>query len=175
MNSSQPAFSLAGKGWQLSFQRRVGGDVSANRGAIPCHLLSDSQPFRVLVPLREGEDIWLAWMLEKGIKSTGVTSHGEPVRLTRVVELTAANLFAADAFERAGHHLPINGTTVFLAATQAELSGDSLVFQVEAEGAVHIHDVRILLGTPSLYEKVTGLRAPGATTASQGYGGWRLP
>jgi hypothetical protein len=127
------------------------------------------------VPLREGEDIWLAWTLDNGTSVAGQTSGGEPLRLRRVVELSAGNLLAADAIEAAGASRPINGTTAFLATKRADLANDSLVFRVENEGTIHVDDVHVLLATPALYESLSGFQAPEPTTGSRGYGGWLLP
>jgi len=49
-----------------------------------------------------------------------------------------------------------------------------LTFRLTAEAGHTAGQLGVVLGTPALYESISGLSAPQATSADDAYGGWRL-
>jgi hypothetical protein len=80
----------------------------------------------------------------------------------------------ADAVLSAGGWRPLDAVTFALAATKGALKHDHLIIEVENK-AGRIAGRLGVLGTPALYELVSGRPAPPPTSEKDAYGGWRLP
>ena len=169
----EPRFAIDGPEWSLSFQRRVG---AANRGALPyVQLESPSDRMRVLVPLRAGEALWIAFMADPAFAVEGWAGD-DPLR---VEQLSKANdgsvLQALDAVLRRDRLLPLDAASIECVEDRNQIGDDVLTIVVKnlLQGAVQ--RIAIVPATPELYEALSGLAAPAPTTEREGYRGWRLP
>jgi hypothetical protein len=174
---TSPLFEVAGAGWRASFQRRVGDGVSANRGALPCFTLSRRGSLtRVLVPLAQGEALWLAWIIQAGITVTGHTVSDQALHFVSVTESRDGwRLIAADAIESTKGLRPIDPSALTPAGSRAALNRNHLLFRVFDEAERTAGRLGIALGTPALYACISGFPPPGPTSPEDAYGGWRLP
>jgi hypothetical protein len=169
----EPQFAIAGPGWNVSFQRRVG---AANRGALPFVALdSPSDRARVLVPLRAGEALWIAVMADPAIVVDGHAGEDS----LRVVELSQANdgsvLRALDAVLRLNRSLPLDSASIECADDRNKIGEDPLTIVLKNPLQGTVQWIAIVPATPGIYEALSGLPAPRPSTERDEYGGWRLP
>lgn len=106
------AHEISGSGWKLSFQRRVGAGKSANRGALPLTLACENGHARAIVPLPDGETVWLALLCSEPIRVTAVTPAEESVPTRTITESGQDSLIALDAILRNDLSVPIGASTV---------------------------------------------------------------
>jgi hypothetical protein len=165
----RPETAVAGHGWNVSFQRRVGKD---NLGALPCLLLSPaSDRLRVLVPLRDGEALWVAVLAEPTITLEG---YAGPYRLRASVvsqSIGHQSLLALDGILVGERWAPLDATSLPRASCRNEIDIDGLTIRLGSDS--WSQELAVVLATPALYESVSGFPLPQATFDS--YGGWRLP
>jgi len=174
-------FEISDQGWSISFQRHVtdpnAKDRSPNRGALPCHVL-ETRPaeLRAMVPLPEGEEIWIAAMLTPDYALRATTANGHVLRVRELSSvLDGDRLLSLDAVSAQGVPRAINRSSVFVAATPADLARQSLMIKLmQADGRECVR-LRIVLTTPELYATTTGRSAPAASLPEHAFAGWRLP
>jgi hypothetical protein len=166
-----PKFAVEGHGWSASFQRRIG---TSNRGALPCFvLLSVSDCSRVLVPVRDGEALWVAILGASDIKLDG--RAGSYQLRTNIVsqDIGQQTLCMLDAIRLTDASVPIDSASIPRAASRDELETDGLTIHLEREGWTH--ELSVVLATPMLYESLSGFPLPQPTSEQDAYRGWRLP
>lgn len=170
--ATQSRFAIDGSGWTMSFQRRVG---SANRGAIPYAPL-DSQPeeTRVLIPLRDGEALWIAILADSQIIVEGLAGD-RPLRVETLPAHQRENLKMLNAVLDQNRWLPIDTRSVACATDHRDATGHQLTVVVSQPATFVTQTIAIVLATPVLYSEISRLPAPDATTERDQYGGWRLP
>jgi hypothetical protein len=175
LSNSNSRFEIVTADWRLSFQRRVGTGAGSNRGALPYHLLSrDRDRLRILVPLPEGETLWIAWMLRPGAMVSGSDADGYAVQIAAVTQSGDGwSLFAADAVQRAEGRCSIDSASFVLARTRRAVAQDHLRFEVQ--GPKTPDHVGVVLATPTLYARLSGQPAPSPSAPDEAYTGWRLP
>lgn len=161
----------------MSFQRRVGRGVDRNRGALPFHQTSsDDRLLRILVPLPAGEALWISWALKPGVRVAGRTRDDIAVRIAPVTNsLTRWSFWSADALEMPGVVSDIDENSVVPIRTKKQLKNYHLMFDVFGESGDKLNRVGIVVATPALYARLSGLPAPLPSVAADAYGGWRLP
>jgi hypothetical protein len=169
----QPKFEIDGPGWSMSFQRRVG---TANRGAIPhVRLDQSSDRMRVLVPLRGDEALWIAVIAGSRILVEG-RAGDRPVRIEK---LSAGNddsvLQMLNAVLESDTWIPIDTTSIAVADDREAIGDGPLTVILKDPLGATVQRIEIVPATPSLYSALSGLPAPGPTTAQEEYGKWRLP
>jgi hypothetical protein len=175
LNEQAPLFELTGNGWRVSFQRRVGSGIGANRGALPCHKLrGDDRSACVLVPLLPGEALWVGWTVEPRLRVEGELATGQRVCIHPVAS-AGGTLFSADAFHTDAGPRPIDAQSVSPAFLPEQQLEPQLRFVVTDACGRDVLRLGVVLVTPQLYELVSGRAAPSPTTAEDAYKGWRLP
>jgi hypothetical protein len=169
----KPQFAIAGPGWDLSFQRRVG---TANRGALPfVGLDSLSDRTRVLVPLRAGEALWIAVMADPAIVVDGHAGE-DPLRVVRLSQANDGSVLQAlDAVLRLDRWLPLNSATVEWADNRTKIVDDPLTVVLKNPLQGTVQWIAIVPATPGIYEALSDLPAPRPSTERDEYRGWRLP
>jgi hypothetical protein len=130
---------------------------------------------RVLVPLLGGEAVWVAISLRPVMSLVASGPVGSRVRIRGMAETSQEKLLAVDALLVAGEPKPFTATELTVATTPPAAEQDHLTLQIYAEDAEGVGYLGVVFGTPNLYQLISGLPAPGATTANDAYGGWRLP
>jgi hypothetical protein len=160
--------------WRASFQQRVGQGIGANRGALPCFGLDDAMG-RVLLPLAPGVALWIACTVARGLRVTGHAGP-EALRVAPIAKFQDGSaLIAVDAVLSASGPRPIDAVTFALADTERALQHDHLTVEIKSAAGEIAGRLGVVLGTPALYELVSGRPAPPATSEQDAYGGWRLP
>ncbi|SEE47900.1 hypothetical protein SAMN05444161_5897 [Rhizobiales bacterium GAS191] len=174
-------FEISGKGWSISFQRRVtdpgGKDRSPNRGALPCQVL-ESRPaeLSVIVPLPEGEEIWIAAMLEPDFTLRGTTVDGDALVVTELSAVAGGDrLLGLDAVSAQGGIRAIDRNSVSVAGAPADLARQSLMIELAGAGERESMCLHVILATPELYAATTGRSPPAASLPEHSFAGWRLP
>jgi hypothetical protein len=130
---------------------------------------------RVLVPLRPAEAVWVAISLRPNISLAATAINGSEVRVVTLTAARCETILAADALVAADKARPIDETQIALAATRAATAQDHLTFRLTTEAGHMTGQLGVVFGTPALYESMSGLSAPQATSTDDAYGGWRLP
>ena len=155
----------------MSFQRRVG---TANRGSIPCVPLdSCSDRMRVLVPLRDGEALWVALLADAPITLEG-RAGTRPLRVGTLPAGQNQNLQMIDAVFESDRWMPI-GTASVTVVDDHDAKQEALSIAISDPRAATTERIAIVAVTPALYGVVSGLPAPEPTTERDQYAGWRLP
>jgi hypothetical protein len=130
---------------------------------------------RVLLPLAPGEALWIALTIASGMSVSGGAGR-EPLRIAPVAEsYEGSTLLAADAVLSASGPRPLDAVTFALADTKRALNRDHLTIEVKSTAGRIAGRLGLVLGTPALYELLSGRPAPPATSEKDAYGGWRLP
>jgi hypothetical protein len=129
----------------------------------------------VLVPLRPGEALWIAISLTADIYVTAAAANGSEVRLSTLSTASYETLLAADALITAGEPRAIDDHEIVLAATHAGSAEDHLRLRFITKAGHSAGELGVVLGTPALYESLSGLMAPQETTPDDAYRGWHLP
>jgi hypothetical protein len=169
----QPRFAIDGPGWSVSFQRRIG---AANRGALPfVQLGSPSDRIRVLVPLREGEALWIAVMAGPTVAVRGYAGQDALGLKTWPPAKDGSALRALDCVLRLGRSLPLDAASIDIADNSAAIEIDALMLSLEETPGGPIRRIVVVPATPGFYQAFTGLPAPDPTTERDEYRGWRLP
>jgi hypothetical protein len=163
--------------WRASFQRRaLDGGRASNRGVLPMYPLpAGPDETRVLVPLPDGEALWVAFSISLGVSVRGAAADGSPIRVAPVAEAHAGRvLLCADAIETARGPSAID-SSLSPAAHAGALKGDHLVFTIASLGPEPDAKLGVVLATTALYEALSGRLAPSPAGPGDVYGGWRLP
>ena len=176
------SFELCGAGWSASFQRAVlqlqGEAVSPNRGRLPCHPLERSDgSLSVIVPLPDGESVWLAFTLAAGLRVAGWTGAGTPLLVHDLGQGAAhkQTFFIEGIMQGDGSMRPICPPAVAIAATRQDLTREpALRVELRAKEGIALR-LSVTLTTPELYSAVTGFAVPQAYPPEDAYRGWRLP
>jgi hypothetical protein len=171
----QPKFAVDGAGWSVSFQRRVG---AANRGAIPWVALdSPSGRMRVLIPLRAGEALWIAVLSAPAVVVEGHAGD-RPLRVEQLPPTRDGNVLQMlDSVLVSNRWVPIDAASILCADDRNALGDDHDQLTIRLKNPPRTEDqwIAVVPATPSLYETLSGLSAPGPTSEEDGYRGWRLP
>jgi hypothetical protein len=130
---------------------------------------------RVLVPLRPGEALWVAISLLPNISLAATAVNGSEVRVVILTAARCETILVADALVVTDKARPIDETQIALATTRAAIAQDHLTFRLTTKAGHMAGQLGVVFGTPALYESISGLSAPQATSADDAYGGWRLP
>lgn len=163
---------IAGEGWRISFQRRIGSGPSANRGALPVLLTPGADLSRALVPLPDGEAVWLAIMCSKRTQITARTSAGEHLPTTSLAGSEDDALMALESIERNGDRISIDANSIDrLEADQPPVA--HLSISMAPEGA-EPSTVEVAFTTPEYYETMTGLHVR-ETSIHDAFDGRLLP
>jgi len=150
--------------------------VGSNRGSLPFHQLSkDEGALRVLVPLPVDEALWIAWTVKPGFSVCGLADANMAVRITPVsLSRQHGSLLAADALHGPDGPRALDANSLTVARTRRALSRDHLQFKVLSEKKKLVGRIGIVVATPALYARLSGLPPPSPSTPSDAYGGWRL-
>jgi hypothetical protein len=163
---------ISGTGWRLSFQRRVGRGQSANRGALPLRLTRDSGRTRALVPLPDGETVWLAVVCSEHIRVTAETSAGEHMPTTVVAKCEDDALIALDAIVRNGLSIPIDSSAVDRSDGEKPDREHLAITIISRE--TEASAIGVTFVTPACYKLKTGTGVP-TTSAADAFDGRLLP
>jgi hypothetical protein len=150
--------------------------VGSNRGALPFHQLSkDEGALRVLVPLPADEALWVAWTVKPGFSVSGFAAANIALRITPVSQSrNHGSLLAADALLGPDGPRALDASSLAVARTRRALSRDHLQFDVLSDRKRVVGRMGIVVATPALYARLSGLPPPSPSTPSDAYGGWRL-
>jgi hypothetical protein len=129
----------------------------------------------VLVPLHPGEALWIAIAVRADINVAAAAVNGSGVRLSTLSTASYETLFAADALIIAGKPRAIDAHEIVFAATHAGSAEDHLSLRFTTKAGRSAGQLGVVLGTPALYESLSGLLAPQETTPDDAYRGWHLP
>jgi len=130
---------------------------------------------RVLLPLAPGEALWIALTISSGMSVTGRAGR-EPLRVAPIAEShDGSALIVADAVLSASGPHPLDAVTFAVADTKRALKRNHLIVEVKMKTGRIVGRLGIVLGTPILYELISGRPAPPITSEKDAYGGWRLP
>jgi len=142
---------------------------------LPCYRFNlGKDPIRVLVPLLPGESLWIALTIKRGIIAAGRAGH-EPLRIAPISEYPDGGaLMAADAVLTKSGPRALDAASFSVIDKKEALNHDHLILEME-EGGRTVGRLGVILGTPELYELVSGRSAPLPTSENDAYGGWRLP
>jgi hypothetical protein len=142
---------------------------------LPCYTLGrKGSHWRVLVPLRSDEALWIAFVIRPNLGVVGSTLDGFAVDVTTLSTSRDEAVLAADALVTADGRRPIDASQIAFASTRAATKRDHLRFRLMS-AAGEVGDLAVVLAVPALYASVSGLPAPQPTSVDDAYGGWRLP
>jgi hypothetical protein len=163
--------------WRLTFQRRVfcGGEWS-NRGALPFCVLPDlGTGSRVVVPLVPGEHVWLAWMVQTGLRFSGQTAEGAPIRFARISEpFNGTSLYSANSIETGSRLVPIGAESVRTWNGAPEPAPPSLSVEIAADGDAR-EIVLVTFATETGWVELTGEKFPSGTSPVDAFRPHLLP
>ncbi len=163
----------------MSFQRRVsdtsGQGRSPNRGVLPYHEVERRPGYLlVIVPLLEGEAIWIGVTLNRADVVKAETGYGDSVVATELG--TSADGRRTLCFDSVRRHLgarAIDYSSTPVARTLDEIGRASLKLALSNDE--YETYLGVVLVTPALFSDVSGRPAPTPSSPEQSYGGWRMP
>jgi hypothetical protein len=172
-------FEISARDWSVSFQRRVadagGQGRSPNRGALPYHEMERRRDHTlVIVPLHEGEMMWIGVTLNRGSVVKGETAYGDPIVATELGRSAdGKRMMCFDSLQTHGGARTIDYGSVSVAHTRAEIGRAILMLALANDECKTYLNIAVV--TPALFSDVSGRPAPERSFPAQSFGGWRLP
>ena len=130
---------------------------------------------RVLVPLPDGEALWVAFSISLEVSVRWRRSR-------RIADLRCTGRRGACRARAALRRCHRDGaraqridSSLSPAAHAGALKGDHLVFTIASLGPEPDAKLGVVLATTALYEALSGRLAPSPAGPGDVYGGWRLP
>lgn len=163
---------LLPSGASLSFQRYLleGSDAfetaPQSLGALPCAAAGEG----VMVPLPEGEGVWIACLSAPGALRTSLSARPgtQSARATRVTLAAPAMLVTLPGLRRS------TGDFAAIRRRSGERALRIAVRTAFARAEPEIETLAVTLVPPDQFEAATGRHVP-AAEPQHAFGGWRLP